>query len=266
MPKDNVFYWPLWFSQLLNRSEQIKIKKILPKLQRAQIYLWRALNIYDDILDGEGRPDKLPIANRNLRNFFEIHYNLRLPISHYNLMRQLFNSLDRANIRELKGLATKNIIKSKLPILTDKSLVLGLGAFALLAKLGYKKTDKKISSALNLFKYLLAARQLADDSLDWQEDLKRGVITLANRPLILAAKKRGIKLELKSRPEVANLLFFKYSSPYIIHQLKAFCMSARQELNKFSGGSKKMIIKRLIEPHELACKKAEKFLSLVVEI
>jgi len=262
MPKENVYYWPLWFSQLLDPDEQRKIKKILPKLQCAQISLWRALNIYDDFFDGDGERSQLPQANTYYRRFLETHYRLNLSSSYYQQMQQLFKNLDRANTEEITG---RNRCKNELAILTDKSFVLALGAIALLAKLGYKRSDKKSLACFNFFKYSLALKQLADDSLDWLEDFKRGLITLANKPVINAIKKKRLVFNLEKEPEIANLLFCQYASPLIISRMKNLCVLARSELAAFGPSEKNSLIKNLIRPHEIACRNAEKFRALVVE-
>ncbi len=79
MTLEKPYFWPEWFAAELDAGEKKKIKpKLILKLNRANLYLWRALNIYDDFLDGAGQAMRLPLANRYYRRFLEIYYRLNL--------------------------------------------------------------------------------------------------------------------------------------------------------------------------------------------
>ena len=275
MTKEKVYYWPLWFSKLLSQKEQREIKKILPKLQTAQLFLWRALNIYDDFLDGEGKRAELPRANNYFRRYLEIHYQLNLSSDYYKLFNKVISNLEKANIDEV--LAPKLKIKDglvtvpkKLPSwktiinLSDKSLALALGPLALLSALGYKTTDQKMKAGLNFFKCALASRQLADDSYDWLEDLKNGFITAANTPILRTAERKDIKLDFKNKPEILYLLFAQESSPIIIAGIEKFCKKAKQEIKKINNEPNNTLISKLILPLEKSCRESKKFTQFVI--
>lgn len=278
--REETYDWPLWFSKNLSQAEQKKLKKIIPILGRAQTYLWRALNIYDDFLDGEGKRRDLPQANIYLRRYLGIHYGLNLSSDYYKLFNKIMDDLDNANKEEV--LTPKLIIKNslialplklppekKLNSLSRKSLALALGPLALLFTLGYKKSNKKIIATLNFFKYGLAAKQLSDDSHDWFEDLENGFITRANRPILSAAKKRNLKINLKQATN-AYLLYASEASPLIIQDIEILCRKARREMSKISfpnkGANKSgIILRKLITPLEEACLKAKNFRALLVK-
>lgn len=239
------------------------------------MFLWDALNIYDDFLDGEGKPERLPTANKFFRRYLEVFYQLNLSPDYYRLFNALFDNLDKANIEEalepkLKikdGLIT---IPKKLPAwknikyLSNKSLALSLSSLALLSFLGYKASDRKTKAAINFFKYALAAKQLADDSYDWLEDLKNGFITAANTPILKAAKRKKIKLDLDRQPEILYLLFAQESSPVIIAEIEKFCRMAREELKKINGEPNNILPAKLIFPLEKACREAKSFTCSVL--
>lgn len=276
MTKEKVYYWPLWFSKLLSQREQKKIKKILPKLQIAQLFLWRALNIYDDFLDGEGKREELPKANNYFRRYLEIHYQLNLSSDYYKLFNKVISNLEKANVDEVlalklqikDGLVTtpkklpnwKNIIN-----LSDKSLVLAFGPLALLSALGYKTSGQKMKAGLNFFKYALTAKQLADDSYDWLEDLKDGFITAANTPILKAAERKHITLDFKDKPEILYLLFAQESSPIIITGIEKFCKKAKQEIKKINNKTTNSLISKLILPLEKSCQESKKFIQSALE-
>ncbi|MFZ4632370.1 MAG: hypothetical protein ACOYL8_04200 [Patescibacteria group bacterium] len=273
---NDTYYWPLWFSKSLNRFEQNKIKVIIKKIQTAQLCIWEALNIYDDFFDGAGEISRLPQANVYLRQYLEIHYDLNLNKDYYKLLQITFDKLDRVNQAEIssKKLEIKNglVILPKnispnvdLKNLPNKSLVLALGSIAILSYLGYKIKDKKVKSTINFYKYALSAKQLADDSHDWLEDLNSGLITLANAPVLEAARRRGIKLNTKNEPLKAYLLFSEVASPIIIENLLSLCKLAKLEFKKLNFRKNDILSNKLIKPIELACNKAVKFRALLVE-
>ncbi|MFA5130889.1 MAG: hypothetical protein WC467_00520 [Patescibacteria group bacterium] len=253
--KEEPYYWPLWLSLNLSAKNQKKAKIILPQISRAQIFLWRALNIYDDFLDGEARPENLPLANQYYGDFLETHYRLSLTDDYYRLFNRIIKNLNTANRAEaLKSFGAFPAVY--------KSLALALGPLALLSFCGYKMNDTLSRATLNFFRHILATKQLADDSLDWLEDLKNGLITDANRPIILAAKKQKIKIDLERAPETAYLLYATEASPLIIKNLKSHCRSARRELIRI-GGEKPAALIKLITPFEKSCQEVEAFRAMV---
>jgi hypothetical protein len=276
MPKEEAYYWPVWFSEILNEQEKINIKNVLPKIQAAQIFLWRALNIYDDFFDGLGKPIELSKANKYFRDFLEIHYRLDLSNDYYDLFKKIFNNLDKTNQLEISSQKltisnNKLIIPTKLPknktltFSAKKSLALALGSLALLFFLGDKKSNLRIKSSLNFWRYALSAKQLADDSQDWLEDLKAGLITNANILVLRAAKNKKIEIDFKKRTELLYLLFAEEAAPIIIKNLKNLCRAARKEMAKINPKFKITLLDKLILPIEKSCSKAEKFTSLIVK-
>lgn len=276
MIKETVYYWPLWLSKSLSKKDQDKVKKILAKIQRAQVFLWRALNIYDDFFDGAGKTIELPKANKYLRDYLTIHYDLNLSSDYYRNLNIIFNNLDRANCSEIQQTKLKIIngvveIPNKLPAiknmgtLSDKSLALALGPIALLDYLSYPKYKKDMPDLLNFFRYTLAAKQLSDDSHDWLEDLRNGLVTRANKPIIQAAKTMRLKLSISGSPVIANLLYAEVAAPLILCDLKRLCQLARKSLNKFDSNHKNILITKFIKPIEVSVLKAKRFRDQVVE-
>ncbi len=274
--KEGVYYWPLWLSKSLSAEEQIKIKKILKKVQSAQVYLWKAFNIYDDFLDNEGKISELPKANDYFRLYLKIHYQLNLAPDYYKLLEKTFNDLSIANKKELtqKKLTIINdsiFIPKKLPkindltVLADKSLVLALGPIALLSFLGYKIKSRKVQSTLKFFRFSLAAKQLADDSKDWLDDLKEGFLTTLTIKILKVVKETRTSLNLKNDLGSIYLLFADTIASKIIYDLRLLCSQAEDSLFKNGIGEEVVIINKLIKPILSACQKAEKFRNLVLE-
>ena len=181
-----------------------------------------------------------------------------------------------ANQKELtqKKLKINNnsiLIPKKLPKIKDlkelanKSLVLALGPIALLSFLGYKIKSKKVESILNFFKCALAAKQLADDSKDWLNDLKAGLLTNVTSKILKFAAKTRTNINLKSDLSYIYLLFANEVAPGVIYDLKVLCDKAENSMSKNEPKNKAIILNKLIKPIKTACQKAEKFRNLVLE-
>lgn len=217
-------------------------------LQQAQNHLWQALNIYDDIQDGDCGPEKLWVANRHWRNFFTILYQLNLSPSFYRLSKQLFSRLEESNEKEY--CSKKACSKRRL---ADKSLPLCLGPLAALEiTRGENLAERR--SVLALFRYALAAKQLSDDCRDWQEDWRAKRLTLANHQL--NSIKTRLQLKTPDEEIKANLLFFCHSSnltKIILQQLE----KARCEGLKLGLGENSPLIRCLIIPLKKSAQEAQ---------
>lgn len=184
-------------------------KKLLIDLGVANLAGWVSYRIYDDILDEEGRPEMLPLANVSLRLAADI-YTRYLPGKHRIHFDTLMNNLEVANtiereqsyqkdLRISRSLPLTDYTKNGYAILADKSLPHCLGAVAILANLD--KLDKKttgrpttkasadIAHTINFFRHYIIARQLNDDAHDWLHDLKRGFLNSASVEVIKLWKK-----------------------------------------------------------------------------
>jgi len=272
---EKAYYWPAWFYQSLPKSLQIKVpQKLINKLQRANLYFWRALNIYDDFLDEKNKPKNLPIANSYFRRGLEIYYRLKIPNGFYSLFNKSWTKLDRANLQEINQRKIKisdNKIQYpmvwpkfiNLQSLSDKSVILGLGALVILVWNGDKMSNLRVKGALNFFGYVLAAKQISDDARDWLSDLKNGLITPANLPILKKAKQENIILDIKKELTMINLLFATESSPYLLKSISFLAHQARRELIKIGCSTKNPLIENLIMPLENAVKEVKTFANLI---
>jgi hypothetical protein len=279
MKNEPAYFWPQWFLSGLNQTENKKIKAarinnaLLTKLNRGQFYLWRALNIYDDFLDGDGERQKLPQANSYLRRFLEIYYRLNLPADFYYLFNKIMADLEAANRAEVleSRLKIKNgrvIIPGRLPRfknlagLARKSLALALGPLALLALLGCRANSKKMRAALNFWRYALAAKQLSDDARDWFEDLRVGAITAANVLVLEVAQKRRLILDLDKKPEIVYGLF-ALATAEISGQIKNLCARAKKSACEADLNTNGRLLREIIGPLEKATEEADEFRKLL---
>ncbi|NCQ12757.1 hypothetical protein COT93_01695 [Candidatus Falkowbacteria bacterium CG10_big_fil_rev_8_21_14_0_10_37_18] len=274
MVKEKVYFWPQWFAASLLSKDRQKIKlSQLKSLGQANLYLWRALNIYDDFLDGTGQAKLLPGANSYYRKYLEIYYRLNLPPKFYQLFNKINDELDNANRQEVSRpklkIQNNNIILpsrlSSFKNLTDlskKSLALGLGPIAIMFLNNPKVEMKNIRSVLSFFRKALATKQLSDDTRDWLEDLKNGAITAANIHILKAAKHRKISLNIKKEPEIIYLLFVE-STVRLSSQLEYLCQKTRQAGEKAGLANNSLLLNKIIKPIETGVRETAAFRALL---
>jgi len=272
MTREKIYFWPQWWAESLPGSDRHKIKPaLLKKLGLANLYLWRALNIYDDFLDGGGRPAYLPTANSCYRRYLEVYYRLRLPSRFYRLFNRVNSGLDDANRQELRRprLLIRNgeiVLPPRLSgfphllDLSDKSLALGLGPAALAAILG--KPVAGIDSTLNFFQHALAAKQLSDDARDWLDDLRGGAVTAANIGILKTARDQGLSLNLRRRPEIVYLLFAQ-NSDKLSSRLNNLCLATRRAWRQTGLNHHSPLLDNILKPIEDGLAETARFRALL---
>jgi len=275
--KEKIAFWPAWFLDSLPEKDKRRLKPaILKQLKLSQIYLWRALNIYDDFWDGAGQAKKLNLANSYQRRYFKIIYSLGLARDYHYLFDRVWTALEKANQAEmaqprLKIMEGKIFFPGrwpefkKLENLSRKSLVLALAPLAIMYLQEKPPNRKRVLGALNFFRFALAAKQLADDAQDWLSDLKSGALTSVNLLLLKKAKRGGLSLDWKRRPEVLDQLFVREASLKISQQLMDLCAQARQAAWQAAWKNNCSLIREIIEPLENGVKEVEKFRSLLAK-
>ena len=234
-------------------------------LCRANLCLWRALNIYDDFLDGEGIAKELPTANGYYRRFLRIYYRLRLSPAFYRLFERTLDDLDRSNREEAAAKGNNKRLRyprrfppfKELPALSRKSLPLGLGAAAIMDITEGHDKQNKMAGALEIFRYALAAKQLSDDSCDWLDDLKTGTITPANALVLKAIGKRTADTDSDDCCKVLYFVFINEAAPRICAALRRLCSKARRSAAAIDLYSDSPLLTGLISPIEAAVARAE---------
>jgi len=264
MKKENAFFWPrLFYGSLPKQERKLIPVGLVEELQQANQHLWRALNIYDDFLDGTGVARRLSVANDHFRKFLEIYYRRNLPADFYLLFDRVLADLDKANRQEALNQSGGHRQKLFLKDLSKKSLALGLGPLAIIASEGKKMTDRQARATLDFFRYALAAKQLSDDARDWQEDLEAGKITVANAPIDKALK----QLKKNSKPVDdnlrINLLFAQKAAPKLINNIGRLTKLARYEIKKAGLAESNPLADSILSPLETGVEEAGSFLRLL---
>jgi len=258
------YFWPRWFYDSLPVEKQKNIpKNLVIKLQRANLYLWQALNIYDDFLDGNGQAQKLPDANNHFRKFLEIYYRQNFPSDYYYLFNQVLTDLEAANRQEVLGLTARDYQTISLKNLSRKSLALGLGPLALLSYSGYRIDDSRCQTTLNFFRYALAAKQLSDDARDWAEDLNANKITIVNSPINKFLLASHLKYQTLDQCPEANLFFARRVAPRLIKNLAKLISLARREAQRAGWSPANRLADALLAPLETGVSETTYFLKLL---
>lgn len=155
-------------------------------LGMANFYTWMAYTIYDDFIDQEGDPTKLPIANMAHRKAIQLYNSYVLNSTTRETIQQYFTEMDTANEWELNNarFATtkQRITITTIPdyedgdILARRALghILGPMLVCLSNESITQSQRDKIHTGL---KHYLIARQINDDLHDWVEDLRRGHVS-----------------------------------------------------------------------------------------
>jgi hypothetical protein len=158
-------------------------RKIALDLCATNIFGWVAYTIFDNILDGDGNIEHLPVASLAIREVAVIFRSL-LSDEHYKKVKGILNTIDAVNTWEYQncrvpihdGIMTFPKI---IPTygdrikLAQKSLGHALGPIVL-SLLGRKTKQSKLIESF--FTHYLIARQMNDDAHDWWSDLEKGYL------------------------------------------------------------------------------------------
>jgi hypothetical protein len=270
MPREQAYYWPSWLTKSLDKNCQNPEKKF----SKGQLALWRALNIYDDIIDGDNYQADLMSANHDFRKFLAVVYSSDLPPYFIKQTDKIITIWEKINRQEQQTpkLIIKNgaikipknlTIKSSANSGYKKSLLLAIIPIANSLQLKLISRPQEVKRLFNFFKYALAAKQLADDASDWLPDLKNGKLNPVNYLVLEAAKKRQIKLNLRSRPEIIYLLFAENAGPQTAKNILRLCCQAKKAASQLKIKDNAPIIKFLINSLMSAAKKVLNFQKML---
>jgi len=208
---------PYRFHQMLGERAGAIDRECLVQLGMANVYGWMAYTVYDDILDDEGKPAFLSIANLCLREMTQI-FTRFLP--EHGLFQQLFveilDGIDGANTWEVvhcrlikgeQGYAWPPTVPpyGERDLLAQRSLGHGLGPLALLFAVGFERNAPEMQGLLQFFRHYLIARQLDDDAHDWDTDLLRGQVNCVASSLMYLAQERGMRVPWIHAESMAGL-------------------------------------------------------------
>ncbi len=214
----------------------------LLKLNVASLSGWVAYTIYDDFLDGEGRPSLLGAANVALRQTLQSFLSaLPKDALFQQAVSTALDRVDGANTWEVvraRASVQRGVVRIKrLPDygdyaqLAERSWGHTLAATGVMRAAGYLPEGPEIMHLEEFFRHFLIARQLNDDAHDWEEDLSRGHLTAAVT-LLLRVEGMPCIIDLASQREGLRLRFWEETITLITSLIKHHAMLARRALVK----------------------------------
>lgn len=228
-----------WSLNILKDAEikNKEIKKYAQRLGAASLYFWTAANLQDDLSDHKNTPKIfLPLAESCLVSGHSL--SLTAAINKPALRekwKKLWYTLYATNFQELKY--PDKIPKSHLNS-AGKSLFLLSGPLLLINQLNW--TNRHQNNFLQAGKYLLSAKQLADDVYDYKEDWRQGRRTNAHRGL-------------EKLPQGSKLKDYYRQQAIIILRL---CHRARISLKKISPLHRQNCLDVFLAPLEIKARLA----------
>ncbi|HSX31534.1 MAG TPA: hypothetical protein VLE99_06490 [Candidatus Saccharimonadales bacterium] len=178
---------PWLFADTLTNANGINGQE-LQLLGEANVFCWIATVLYDDFIDEEGDPARLPIANVAYRASLERYRQVLVGRPElYARVERWYTAVDRANAWEVAHARARvvdgGLELAALPrygnctVLADRAFGHAIGPMLLALQVtGVRAAQlRKIERSLQHF---LIARQLHDDIHDWRKDLQVGQLSV----------------------------------------------------------------------------------------
>lgn len=267
---EQVTLLPYFFANSIGNIHKKMDHEFLITLGCASLYGWIAYTIYDDFFDEEGDKKLLSVANLCLRQL-TVEFNQLFPLNSdfHVLFSETMDTIDEANFWETahcRARADEDAISlpKKLPDykksnvkLSDRSLGHTLGPLAILIKLGYDKNNHEIKDTVSCLENYIIARQLSDDMHDWEEDLKKGIITKVVSEILKIwgkDKKDAKKINIKKDIEELQRIFWYDLAQDFAKEILAHIDLSKRYLNKLDILGDKSFFDKLTSKIEEAAK------------
>lgn len=172
----------LLFAKALKSPDSLTDKQH-KELGLASLFGWMAYTVYDDFLDYQGQPAKLPVANIAMRASVECFREALPTHAFVRYVAKVFSDMDQANAWEVDYcrfvVEDDEVIIGGLPqyrrrtVLASRSFAHTLAPMAVLRH-GMRGNTSHMRRIKMAFTHYLIARQLCDDLHDWADDIKTG--------------------------------------------------------------------------------------------
>lgn len=213
-------------------SEPLKPEQRLTDEQQTLLGLaslcgWIAYKIYDDLIDLGNTAELIPLANILMRASIE-YYEKAIPDDEFHsYIHEAFQDIDEANDWELRNCRFPvkggwiNIKKTpdygNLMMLARRAHPHILAPIATLSGVIPKHDYENKQQIEEAFYHYLIARQLNDDLLDWEQDIKSGQVTFVVTTILKDAQLNQGQNDLKEITPIMRSTFLHKSMPKICH-------------------------------------------------
>jgi hypothetical protein len=241
---ENILDFPYAIYLLLRPNIKNKFNNgLLINIGVIQIVGWCAYTLYDDFIDKDGNDTYLTTAECLKQILQQKLIDLKIDSNFYVLCQNLLYKLEYSYWWELEyySKGSKNFGKYLNNSEFTEYLSWRLGGNLLiiaviLSKTGYKSDSEAGKSFLDIFYRYFIAKQIIDDIEDWQNDLKKGRLSIANKQFFTANKP---ELDLKEN-------FIKTVLPELQKQIIKMSSLAIKEIGDNPIVGKKFLAKTLI--------------------
>lgn len=268
-PGGQITLLPYHFARDVEGGHRVSSRRI-NDLGAANLFGWFAYKIYDDILDDEGDPGLLPVANYCLRAVTDLYRDI-LPAKHARLFEDLMNAIEKANSweREFCRIGTQGtdgmtVEASSVPayphygVLADKSLAHALGPASIIIEVGGPSAETDLKQTLAFFRNYIIARQLNDDAHDWLIDLERGFVNSVSSKILKLHFTRtapNILCNIQKQKLDLERIFWNDISNGILEDITSHIAQARKNLDRISVLKDTSYLDSLLAPLENAVTK-----------
>jgi len=230
---------PHMFADILADPSPISSQQ-LQLLGQANFFCWIATIIYDDFIDEEGEPPRLPLANiahRQSLNLYQQALVTRPALNRY--VMHVYDQVDAANAWELKHARARvegdAITLGPLPrygdrvVLAHRAFGHAIGPMLITMQLTGVR-PKQIDAVNSAMQHYLIARQLNDDLHDWRGDLRCGQLSTVVVDLLRGAHIAPGTYKLSELVSRLERYFFQHGLYGVCTQLIAHTKACRQAL------------------------------------
>jgi hypothetical protein len=236
---DEIVQLPALFADsLLHRPADVT-EELLIELGVANLFGWTAYTIFDDFLDDEGQPARLPVATVSLRQSLRA-FQRALPANKafQQFVIDTFDTIDAANtweVEQCRATVRKNKITiTRLPhysnrlCLADRSMGHLLTPLGVAAAAGHPPASVAAVRLRRSLRHYLAARQLHDDAHDWQADIEAGHLSYAVTAILRALRIKPGTYDLTVLMPRIRRTFWRRTLPMLCNHITAHLQQARQ--------------------------------------
>lgn len=226
-----------FFASSLRRPASLS-KAQLIDLDAAIVCGWAAYTVYDTFLDTIGERSQLPIANIAMRSSVAMLQSIAAHTAKPPDILGAFTTMDCANATELVqtrlSVHDGTLALTALPVyaqslqLAARSIAHTLGPQIVLA--ASKATAQQKKTVVTALQHYLAARQLADDLHDWQEDIRTGQVSFVVAALLHKAAIPCGQHKLDVLIPSLQPVFTRIVLPEVSAQIHAHLAAAQQLL------------------------------------
>jgi hypothetical protein len=253
---------PYYFKKCLGEKGKNIYDELLIKLGAANLCGWLAYTIYDDFLDEEGAPQKLPLANICLREL-SLVFSQIFPEGKdcCQISSKILDEIEAANFWEVTSCRIKiNNSKFAIPFqfpnyknyiyLSRRSMGHALGPIAIMHCLGYKNNSTEMKNLISFFEHYIIARQLDDDAHDWERDLKNGQLSPIVMEVMKDYRKKYGKNFIDTKKDISRLqeIFWYETVKKVSKEIIKNANLAQKHLKNISVLENPEILENLVAP------------------